>query len=273
MKTQTIISAAIIASLAAAAAAQTSTTPATTPSQKDKTSQPVLAKPAGGAYQATQNTSKDPSVIANQPGREQLDLARFTVGEWTTAVTIWNQPNAQPVTTTGKAKFFSTMGGRFIATDFDCQFNGTPMKGTGFFGYNNGEKRYESTWIDNQTSAIFFYTGVRQDKTITWNTTFTDPTNGTKKSVRSVQVFGDNTINYTMFETATGGAEFKKLNVIYTRTGPGGPMESAPVDTHTDGKPVNTINNTPNTNNTPSIQSKPRTPGTTPNTTNTPKHN
>ena len=257
MMNRTTLTAALLATLAAAAAGQTTTNtvPHTQNINKNQTTTPkTTATP-------TKQVVTDPAVLATMPGHEHLDLSRFTVGDWTATVSFWNHPNAQPVTGTGKAKFYSTMGGRFVGTEFECQFNGQTMKCNGVYGYNNGEKRYESTWVDNQTTAIFFFTGVRQDKTITWNTTYTDPATGAKKNVKSVEVFGDNTINYTMFESTTDGNEFKKLEITYTRTGPGGPVEITPIETQKNT--TNTPGTTNNTNNT--NRTTPRTP--TPNHT------
>ncbi|MBL9002510.1 MAG: DUF1579 family protein [Phycisphaerae bacterium] len=267
MKNRTVISAAILASLAFSAAGQTKTTPHAQPGAKERkqptpdmiapstTTQTSTTGQTSTTNQTTATTNKpvvstDPTVIANQPTREHLDLTRSLLGEWSTKVTVWTNTSqagttaTTPTTSNGTARFYTTMGGRFVGTEFECPFNGQTMRGAGFYGYNNGEKRYESTWIDNQTSAIFFFTGVRQDNTITWNSTFTDPQNGEKVNLRAVEVFGDNTINYTLFQRTSGGGEFKKMEITYTRTGPGSPVEITPI---VPGKKTGT--NTGNTTN------------------------
>jgi len=275
------MTAALLAVLATAAAGQTTknTAPHGNPGAR---SQPVTVKQnqttTTGTNKNTTATGNTAANAANMPGREQLDLARFTIGEWTATANLWNQPNTQPVISTGRARFYSTMSGRFVATDLDCQFNGQPVKASGLYGFNNGEKRYESTWVDNQTSAIFFFTGVRQDRTITWNSSFTDAQTGARKNLRAVEVFGENTINYTMFESTSGGGEFKKLEITYTRSGPGGPVESTPIETRTNTTRTpqkqsnNTTPNNINPNATPFTGTKPNTPGSkTTTTSNVPR--
>lgn len=166
-----------------------------------------------------------PWLKAHQPRIEQVELSKLFVGEWNATATTWNTPGSSPVTTNGIATFYPTMNGRFVASDFEGTLRQRPFRSTGFFGFNNAENRYESVWVDSDNSGVQFFTGSRTDSnTFTWNTTTTDPVSGQRKTIRAVTTLnGRDRITHTVFETLSGGKEFKALEIAYSRTGPGGP--------------------------------------------------
>ncbi|MBS0196692.1 MAG: DUF1579 family protein [Planctomycetes bacterium] len=184
-----------------------------------------------GVTKTTGTTKLDPAAAANLPGHEQIELTNLFTGDWTANATCYGGQNGQAVKSTGTARFAPSFGGRFVSTAFDSQFNNNPFKGVGFYGYNNGEKRYESVWVDSQTTAITFFTGTRDNNTFTWTGNYTDPTNGEKKTLKATNTFqGKDTMTFTMYLVSSNGTETKTAEITYTRTGPGGPLDMTPVD-------------------------------------------
>ncbi len=185
----------------------------------------------GGVTKTTGATKLDPATAANLPGHEQIELTNLFTGDWTTNATCYGAHEGQTVESTGTARFAPSFGGRFVSTALDSQFNNNPFKGVGFYGFNNGEKRYESVWVDSQTTAITFFTGTRDNNTFTWTGNYTDPTNGEKKTIKAINNFqGKDTMTFTMYLVSSNGTETKTAEITYTRTGTGGPLDMTSVD-------------------------------------------
>jgi hypothetical protein len=195
-----------------------------------------------------------PWLKAHQPRIEQVELSKLFVGEWNATATTWTTPGATPVSTNGLATFYPTMNGRFVASDFEGTLRQRPFRSTGFFGFNNAENRYESVWVDSDNTGVQFFTGTRTStNTFTWNTSTTDPVTGQPKTIRAVTTLnGRDRITHTVFETLSGGKEFKALEIAYSRTGPGGPggfpADNRAAQTKTTGTTTKTTG--VNTNNT-----------------------
>jgi len=185
-----------------------------------------------GTTQVAQTNTSD------HAGREHLDLSNLFMGEWNTTSTTFTTTGTQPTTSNGHARFFPTMGGRFVCADFDSENNGQINKGMGFFGFNTTNQRYESTLVGNQSTAITYWTGAKtNNNTFTWTGSFTDPTTGKTTTGKGVTAFtGKNAMTYTLYNIGTDGKEFKSLEVNYARTSLGTPLELRPVEGNTRAK-------------------------------------
>jgi len=156
----------------------------------------------------------------NMPSKEHLTLQKNMVGEWNAVSTFWAAPDTEAMTFNGTAHFSSAMGGRFVMQEHAGEIMGEKFKGLGFFGYNNGAGRFESFWIDNESTLMLMSQGTQQsDGSIEWKGTYVDPMNGAERISRSVTRFNaDGTMTYEMFENGVNGQEFKALEVKYTRS-------------------------------------------------------
>ena len=171
-------------------------------------------------------------TTANRPTKAHADLTTTFVGEWTTTTTAWTGEGTQPTTSTGTARFFPAMNGRFVCGDLEGTLYGKPFKGMGFWGYNTNQNRYESTWVDTENTGISTFTGTKTDTTtFTWNGTLTNPLTGKIEETKCVTAFnGKDTFTYTLYTTNTNGTEIKAFETTYNRVSQGGPFAIRPVD-------------------------------------------
>lgn len=172
-------------------------------------------------------------TTANRPTKHHADLTNTFVGEWTTTTTAWTGEGTQPTTSTGTARFFPAMNGRFVCGDLEGTLYGKPFKGMGFWGFNTNQNRYESTWVDTENTGISTFTGTKTDSnTFTWNGTLTNPLTGKTEETTCVTAFnGKDTFTYTLYTTNTNGTQIKAFETTYNRVSQGGPFAIRPVDT------------------------------------------
>lgn len=171
----------------------------------------------------------DPQMLAQMeqckkdgmPGEAHKRMAE-TAGTWDAACQFWMAPNTPPMPTQGKMVSKPEFGGRFIVGEFSSSFGGEPFTGRATWGYNNVEKRYESTWIDSEGSGISFMTGnVSADGktfTSTGESSFNKPGGSKVKSqVREVvRIISPDKHVMEMFRN-DGSGEWKVMEITYTR--------------------------------------------------------
>lgn len=255
MKTGTItLAAAVLATFAGAAAAQNTTVTTGT----DTT---------GGT--TTGGTTNDLSL----PTKNHSSLITSMIGRWQTTTKLWTTPETEPQTARGITTMTATLGGRFVQQDFACAMGGSPFKGTGFFGFNNTNGRFESFWIDNCSTGMQMSTGERQsDGSIVWNLTFTDE-NGATQNTKTVTRFPEkDTVVFETYAIGTNGSEFKTLEVTYNRTNqitPAGNNRLSKTNTNTTNTTTTTgnFNGTTNTSTTTTTTTDASQTGTTTETT------
>jgi hypothetical protein len=236
MKTGTItLAAAVLATFAGAAAAQ-NTTVTTGTETTGTTENTTTGGTTGGT--TTGGTTNDLSL----PTKNHSSLITSMIGRWQTTTKLWTTPETEPQTARGITTMTATLGGRFVQQDFACSMGGSPFKGTGFFGFNNTNGRFESFWIDNCSTGMQMSTGERQsDGSIVWNLTFTDE-NGATQNTKTVTRFpAKDTVVFETYAVGTNGSEFKTLEVTYNRTN-----QITPAGNNRLSKTTNTTN----TNNT-----------------------
>jgi len=173
-----------------------------------------------------------PAFAASQrPSKQHLDLTLSFLGEWTTTTNAWNAPNAAPSTSTGRARFFPTMGGRFVCGDVEGELFGKQFKSMGFMGFNTTQNRYEASWVNTENTDIANYNGQKVgDNGFAWTGTVTSPITGQPGTSRGTTTFnGKETFTYTLFTTGTDGNEFKVYETTYNRVSLGGPFAIRPV--------------------------------------------
>ena len=81
------------------------------------------------------------------PGPHHEHLAPF-VGTWKGKVQMWMGPDAPEMTEESLVEITWILGDRFLEWKNTGFFGGMPYEARAIEGYNNGDKRYESTWID-----------------------------------------------------------------------------------------------------------------------------
>src|SRR5262249_57812444 len=71
----------------------------------------------------------------------------------------WMTPDAQPTTSAGTSSTKMILDGRYLQETSSGDMGGFPFSGQGLTAYDNASKKYEATWVDNMSTAIFHCDG------------------------------------------------------------------------------------------------------------------
>ncbi len=153
-----------------------------------------------------------------QPGEHHAHLASFA-GQWKGAVEMWMEPGAEPMRNEAIAEVSWILGGRFLVWEQTGDFGGMPWEGMIIEGYNNGDQRYEATWIDNFGTLMLPFEGQcsNNGKSRAMNTEFNDVVAGGTVQYKGVYTWVDE--DHFTFEAFMdkGEGEFKNLKIVYAR--------------------------------------------------------
>jgi hypothetical protein len=114
---------------------------------------------------------------AAAPGPAHAILLK-RVGEYTTSTKFWITPGTKPTESTGTARIWSVLDGRFIVEENTGNLVGMPTKGISYYGYNNGSGKYEAIWTYTMSTAIMTLSGTSADggKTVNYTAAYDDAT-------------------------------------------------------------------------------------------------
>lgn len=153
-----------------------------------------------------------------QPGAHHNHLARLA-GTWKGQVMMWMGPDAEPMTEVSKAEASWLLGGRYLQWTMTGNFGDMPFNGIAIEGYNNGDGRYESIWIDNFGTLMMFFTGSCSDDGThrKMKSKFNDVVAGGTVDYRTEYEWIDKDhFTYTAYMDK-GDGEFKNLVIEYSR--------------------------------------------------------
>src|SRR5689334_13144499 len=85
---------------------------------------------------------------AGTPGEQHKQLAALA-GSWDVSVKMWLDPTKEPGESKAGSETQVIMGGRYVEEKVTGDFGGMTFLGQGLFGYDNLQKKYTYTWIDN----------------------------------------------------------------------------------------------------------------------------
>jgi uncharacterized protein DUF1579 len=153
-----------------------------------------------------------------QPGPAHQKLAGLA-GTWNFTMTSFEDPK-NPMSSTGTCTSAMVMDGRYLQDTATGSMMGMTFNGSGYTGFNNITKQYESTWIDNMGTGIMMGTGKETDpSTITMNWTYADPMTGKVTKVKTITKIVDaNNHTFTWYNQG-GGKEVKTMEIAYVRSG------------------------------------------------------
>ena len=90
----------------------------------------------------------------------QHEIIKGFAGTWNADVKMWMDPTSkEPTASKGTMKATSLHGGRYLTADYSGTMGEMPFTGTMTWGYNRVDGRYESTWLDSCSTAIFMSKG------------------------------------------------------------------------------------------------------------------
>lgn len=192
--------------------------PAPAPAKPAEKPAAPAAKPADKPAAAPADPSMDAMMKAGMVGSEHAKLKGME-GNWDAAVKMYMSPGAP---TEGKAisSRKSIMDGRFIVEDYSGDFMGMPFKGMGIFGYDNVQKKYVSTWLDNMGTGIMHSTGTvdATGKVFTYTGESADPMTGKMVKMTMVTtIVDDKKHTFVMNGPGPDGKDMKMMEITYTK--------------------------------------------------------
>ena len=155
----------------------------------------------------------------NAPGKEHERLKPLA-GEFEADVKWWMAPGQPPQSTKGKEKGELILGGRFLQTHYQGEMMGKPFSGQMLIGFDNGKKKYVSSWVDSTNTAIMTAEGTADEagKVITLLSEMREPDGRMQKFKQVTTIVDDKSHTYHMMVMLPDGGEFKVLEITYKRT-------------------------------------------------------
>jgi hypothetical protein len=158
-------------------------------------------------------------MAAATPGAPHQHLAAM-VGTWDAVVKTWEDPSAPPSESKGTSVMSMVLGGRYLVQQFRGEMMGQPYEGTGYTGYDNVQKKYIGTWMDNMSTGMMVMTGTQDPATgkVNYVGKMWDAMTGKESSTREVmtKVAPDHFV-FEMFAPGMDGKEMKMMEIQYTK--------------------------------------------------------
>lgn len=125
----------------------------------------LLAAPAAAQEsmsEAEKAEMMETYMEAARPGPQHERLAALE-GSWTTAITMWPAPGAEPVTAGGACENRMILGGRFLESACEGALYGMPVESVSILGFDR--RGNEWTWLALDTMGTY-WVAARGDRTV-----------------------------------------------------------------------------------------------------------
>ena len=181
---------------------------AATPFQKDtRKDAETAAQEAMEKWKAFSTPGSEQAWLANRAGTWDLEVTQFEVGQ-------------EPVKSKSVSATSMILGGRFLYDYVSGSTPWGPFEGSGVIGFDNGRKVFVSSWVDTMGTGIMNGVGTRSrdEKTLNWKLTMTDPMTNAPIELRQVDKFiGNDKVVTIMYGPGPDGGEVKAAELVYTR--------------------------------------------------------
>jgi hypothetical protein len=213
-------------SIAALTVALAATLIVTSAPAQESSSAPAAASPAAGQPNEAE-MMKQMMELAKL--NENHKLLTSLDGKWTYTVKMWmnGDPSSKPDVSHGSATRESIMGGRYVVMEVkgnmempgpDGKIQKMEFKGHGTEGYDNVQKKFVGTWLDNMGTGIMMMSGTYDESSKTF--TFTgeyEPMPGMHQKIRETLKLTDKDHMTMEWYEDRGGKEVKTMEINYTR--------------------------------------------------------
>ncbi len=153
-----------------------------------------------------------------KPGAPHEWLASMD-GDWNAKVKMWMDPSQPASESDATTKNEMIMNGLYQRSTHTGTMMGMPFSGESITGFDNVNKKFVNTWIDNMGSGVMFLDGSYDDntKTLTLTGKMTDPTNGKEMDVKeTLTVTSPDSHTFQMY-MVQDVKETKTMEIVYTR--------------------------------------------------------
>lgn len=165
-------------------------------------------------------TAMKSMMEAGTPGAEHAMLAKGA-GSWTADVSMYMDPAAPPMKSTGMEVSKMSMDGRYMESSFSGDMMGMPFMGRAITGYDKSKKKWFNVWYDNMSTGAMYLEGTWDDatKTTTYEGEMMCPANGKMCKVRQTyKIVDDNTHMLEMYgPDMKTGKEVKQMEITYKK--------------------------------------------------------
>lgn len=137
-------------------------------------------------------------------------------GTWKCDMTFWMEPNGKPQKASSTAVSKMILGGRYQESNYKGMMMGQPFEGKSTLAFNNANKEYTTTFIDNMGTGMVVATGTydEKSKSINFKGDMVNPLNGKKTPYREIYTIVDATTRkMEMFEVKKG-QEYKSMEIL-----------------------------------------------------------
>jgi hypothetical protein len=148
------------------------------------------------------------------------ELMKKLVGEFDYTITMV-MPGSPAQEYKGHRSAKMILGDRYLDETYTGTFMGMPFEGHGTMAYDNVQKKFLSTWIDNMGTGIMFDSGTADAAGTTWTMAgdMADPQTGKMTPTRSVTKLVDaDHMTMDMFGPGPDGKEMKMMTIAATRS-------------------------------------------------------
>lgn len=174
-------------------------------------------QPPAGDKQPAMDAEMEKWMKAAMPN-ENHKLLEQLAGTWDAACTFWMEDGKEDKST-GTMTNTMVFDGRFIKEEYSGSMMGMPFKGLGYWGYDNLQKKFISTWMDSLGTMIMFAKGdySSADKTWTMHADFNDPDGKKCHSKNVTRIVDKDHWVMEFWGTKEGEKERKEGEIKFTR--------------------------------------------------------
>ncbi len=184
----------------------------------------TVTQPKKAAVTATKPPSQEEMMKTWQAYSTPSDVHKMIAlsdGNWAGEVSHWMAPGDKPMVSNCRATNKMVMDGRYQVSEFEGEFMGMPFQGLSTLAYDNAQKVFVNSWIDNMGTGMMVLKGKWDEKTksITFKGKSVDPMTGKDCEVREVfTMVNENTQTMVMYgPTPDGKGEFKTMEIHFKR--------------------------------------------------------
>jgi hypothetical protein len=158
----------------------------------------------------------DPKTI--QPGEFHQKLEPL-VGDFEFTMKFWMEPGKPAIESKGTSSTKWILGKRYLQQFVTGDFGGEKFEGMGLTGYDNLEKKYVFSWVDNMGTGIMQGAGSvdKSGKVFTYHSELMDPMTGQRVKEKDVTTLVDANTFKSEFYRINGDKEVKMMEITYTR--------------------------------------------------------
>lgn len=167
---------------------------------------------------AAQEAAMRAWLEAAAPNENHQRLDQFS-GAWDAKASFYVTPGEPPQESDGSMVSTWQLDGRFLRQEYTSTMMNLPMKGLGYFGYDNMQQAYLGLWMDTFGTGCLVSTGQFDPETNTWTMLgeTRTPAGVMQKQKQVLTVIDADSHSFDFYMVLPDGSEAKQGRIVYTR--------------------------------------------------------